>query len=329
MTSQFVPGSLWLDDTGVHINAHGGCVLKVGDSHYWFGEHKTEGSEGNKTLVGVHCYSSQDLYNWHDEGIVLSVSEDPVSDIRKGCIIERPKVLCNKSDNSFVMWFHLELEGRGYEAARCGVAVSKAVTGPYEFTRSFRPHRGLMPADEPNVTDPRFLASLDKGQMSRDMTLFTDDDGCAYHSYASEENSTLHIAELTPDYLGHTGKFIRVLKGEWGEAPMLFKRDDKYHLIVSECTGWAPNRARWFSAASIWGPWINRGNPCHGPRSDKTFGSQGSFAVLHGDTWIFVGDIWDELNPIHGRYCWLPMTFSGDELRIEWVDSWSLESRNS
>lgn len=47
----------------VHINAHGGGILRVGDTYYWFGEHKTEGSAGNLAQVGVHCYSSKDLYN--------------------------------------------------------------------------------------------------------------------------------------------------------------------------------------------------------------------------------------------------------------------------
>lgn len=46
--------------------------------------------------------------------------------------------------------------------------------------------------------------------MSRDMTLFVDDDGKAYHIYSSEENLTLHIAELTDDYLGHSGRYIRI-----------------------------------------------------------------------------------------------------------------------
>lgn len=31
------------------------------------------------------------------------------------------------------------------------------------------------------------------------MTLFVDDDGRAYHVYSSEENSTLHISELTDE----------------------------------------------------------------------------------------------------------------------------------
>ncbi len=45
---------------------------------------------------------------------------------------------------------------------------------------------------------------LKDGQMSRDMTLFVDDDGKAYHIYSSEDNLTLQIAELADDYLSHT-----------------------------------------------------------------------------------------------------------------------------
>ena len=33
--------------------------------------HKVEGDAGNRAQVGVHCYSSRDLYNWKDEGIAL------------------------------------------------------------------------------------------------------------------------------------------------------------------------------------------------------------------------------------------------------------------
>lgn len=51
---------------------------------------------------------------------------------------------------------------------------------------------------------------LKDGQMSRDMTLFVDDDGKAYHIYSSEDNLTLQIAELADDYLSHTGKYIRI-----------------------------------------------------------------------------------------------------------------------
>ena len=80
----FKPGEIWPDNNGVHINAHGGGMLQQGDTYYWFGEHKTEGEGGNVAQVGVHCYSSKDLYNWKDEGIALSVSDDESSPIVKG-----------------------------------------------------------------------------------------------------------------------------------------------------------------------------------------------------------------------------------------------------
>ena len=52
---------------------------------------------------------------------------------------------------------------------------------------------------------------LEGGQMARDMNLFVDDDGKAYHIYASEENSTLQIAQLNDDYTDHNGCMSVVL----------------------------------------------------------------------------------------------------------------------
>src|ERR1035437_2252376 len=129
----FRPGALWTDDHGTHINAHGGGVLLHEGIYYWFGEHKIEARKGNAAHVGVHVYSSRDLYNWRDEGIALPVSDDPASPITRGCVLERPKVLYCPRTRQFVMWFHVELLGRGYSAALSGVAVADAPTGPYTF----------------------------------------------------------------------------------------------------------------------------------------------------------------------------------------------------
>ena len=43
----FRPGELWLDNNGVHINAHGGGFIFYNNKYYWFGEHKIEGEKGN------------------------------------------------------------------------------------------------------------------------------------------------------------------------------------------------------------------------------------------------------------------------------------------
>jgi beta-glucanase (GH16 family) len=139
----FHPGEIWHDNRGEHINAHGGGVLFHNGKYYWFGEHK--GERSNNALVGVTCYSSDDLYNWRYEDVALKVSDDETSDIVRGCIIERPKVIYNAKNKKFVMYFHLELRGQGYNAARVGIAVSDSITGGYKFVKSLRPNAGIFP----------------------------------------------------------------------------------------------------------------------------------------------------------------------------------------
>jgi hypothetical protein len=120
----FMPKELWPDNNGVHINAHGGGILFDKGKYYWFGEHKIAGDEGNKAQVGVHCYSSKDLYNWRDEGIVLPVAPDGSgSDIEKGCILERPKVIYNEKTKQIrdVVPFGTEVrrvQGRAFGGSR-------------------------------------------------------------------------------------------------------------------------------------------------------------------------------------------------------------------
>ena len=48
---------------------------------------------------------------------------------------------------------------------------------------------------------------LETGQMAREMTLFVDDDGKSLPYFFFRENHTLHIVELTDDYLRHTDRY--------------------------------------------------------------------------------------------------------------------------
>jgi len=309
--SEFNPGEIWPDNNGIHINAHGGGILFDDNRYYWFGEHKTSSSEGNKANVGVHCYSSRDLYNWKDESIALVVSQNPGSDIEAGCIIERPKIIYNKQTHKYVMWFHLELKGQGYNSARSGVAVADNVIGPYVYIESFRPNNS----------------------MARDQTLFVDDDDKAYHLYASEDNATFHISLLSDDYLKPSGKFIRVFEGRSMEAPAICKHNGKYYFLASGCTGWDPNAARSAVADSIWGPWRELGNPCAGVNSnnglgpEKTFGGQSTCILpVKGKEGAFIAmfEIGRPDNAIYGRYMWLPMHFTEDGFEIRWMKPWNL-----
>ena len=354
--SVFRPGEVWNDNKGVAINAHGGGFLLYQGTYYWFGEHKISGPDGNSAMVGVHCYSSKDLYAWADEGIALPVSKDPASEIAVGSVIERPKVIYNAKTKKFVMWFHLEPKGAGYEGARTAVAVSDKVTGPYVYLRSLRPNAGSWPLNLPkelragplptgpipqgskewleaNLNGAIVRRDYAGGQMSRDMNLFVDHDGTAYHITASEENGTLHISQLSADYLSFTGRWVRVFPGKHNEAPAVFKRNSKYYMITSGCTGWNPNAARSAVASSMLGEWRSLGNPSRGTRAeeDTTFESQSTYVLPVPDkreAFIFMADRWRPANPIDGRYIWLPLHWESDKPVLRWMKGWSLSDFN-
>ncbi|GHT52812.1 beta-glucanase [Bacteroidia bacterium] len=352
-SGSFTPGAVWEDNNGVHINAHGGGILYDDGIYYWFGEHKTEGKAGNVANVGVHCYSSSDLYHWKDEGIALSVMpEGSGSDIEKGCILERPKVIKNEKTGKYVMWFHLESKGRGYDGnSKSGVAVSDKVTGPYTFLHTIRPNAGHWPLNVqpchlsgkiqipegygfsggnlPMHADTMNILGRDMqgGQMARDMNLFVDDDGKAYHIYSSEENSTLHISRLNDDYTGCSGEYIRAFVGRFMEAPAMFKKDGKYYLMMSGCSGWAPNEARSAVADAIFGDWKELGNPCLGDDVETTFHSQSTyiFPVQGTNKFIYMGDRWTPQNAIDGRYIWLPVEFTNEKFTLQWQNEWQIK----
>jgi hypothetical protein len=187
------------------------------------------------------------------------------------------------------------------------------------------------PEWEQKVAAGAFLQrDFEGGQMSRDMTLFVDDDGSAYHIASSEENRTLHIGKLTDDYLDFTDEYVRIFPGGRNEAPAIFKKDGKYYMITSGLTGWAPNPARSAVSDNMMKGWKQLGNPVRGTEEQKntTFESQSTFILpVAGkkDTFIFMADRWRPKNPIDGRYIWLPIEFEDDKPILKWQDEWRLE----
>jgi hypothetical protein len=343
----FAPGQVWLDTEGRPINAHGGGILFHEGLYYWYGEFKSGKTylpDCNKSwggtrvdVVGVSCYSSRNLLDWKNEGIVLpAAADDPKHDLHPSRALERPKAIYNKSTRKFVLWMHID--SASYAAACSGVAVSDQPCGPFKYLGSFRPNAGVWPE---NVTEadknPGKNNPLERdfkgGQMARDMALFVDDDGRAYQFYSSEENPTMHVSLLTDDYLRPAGKFSRVFIGRSMEAPTVFKRAGKYYLIASGCSAWAPNAARSAVADNIFGPWTELGNPCLGADADTTFQSQSTFVLPvpgRHDAFIFMADRWKQWDLPDSRYVWLPLEFNQDgKPLLRWHEHWSLDASAS
>ena len=312
----FRPKEVWKDTEGNAINAHGGGIMYHKGTYYWYGEYKVGKTilpswatwECYRTdVTGVSCYSSKDLLNWKFEGLALkAVPDDPNHDLHPSKVCERPKVIYNKKTKKFVMWIHAE--SADYSMAAAGVAVSDRPEGPYEYIGSFRPNE----------------------TMSRDQTLFVDDDGTAYQFSSSENNQTLHINRLTDDYLRPDGTYVRRFVDKAREAPAVFKYDGKYYMLSSGCTGWDPNQAELAVADSIMGEWTVLGNPCTGIDADKTFYGQSTYVIpVNAKKGQFIAcfDMWKKKDLADSRYIWLPLKIdkSTGKMSIPWMPSWTLK----
>jgi hypothetical protein len=310
------PAQEWLDNKGKPINAHGGGILFFNGIYYWYGEHKIAGkSEADFADGGIHCYSSTDLINWTDVGIVLGVDYNAVSgDLQYGCLIERPKVVFNKKTGKFIAYFKFYPKGDGYEVAYVGVAISESPSGPFRYSHKF------------------LGAGSSKG--SGDFSMFLDDNGDLFHLTVRKPDKVFVIGKMRDDFLLPQTEY-EVCKGVTAhtEAPALIKKDGIYHMIGSGSSGWKPNTARHFTSTSLHGPWKAHGNPClgynnvDGINQDKTFGGQSSFIFpIQGmsESYVAMFDIWKPELPIKGRYIWLPFKIKDEKISINWTDKWDL-----
>jgi hypothetical protein len=300
--NSITPGSVWNDTSGTHINAHGGGVVFLDGTYYWFGEDRT-GSKSN----GISCYTSTDLYNWKRVGLVLKASQayDPETN---NCILERPKVVYNDTTGKWVMHLHWE-DGTGYGKARIGVATCDKIDGSYTFIGSYRP----------NDHD------------SRDQTVFKDTDGKAYHFGSTDMNTNMLVCLMTDDYLATATPVTetKILKGLQYEAPAIFKVGDVYYGLFSGCTGWDPNPGHSASTTEILGDWTTGKNFAIDSGSATTYKSQSTFVLKvdgYESAYIYMGDRWNS-SDVGGKseYVWLPLSIRSGAPTVKWYDSWTTD----
>lgn len=286
--TEIINGADLTDTQGNIINAHGGGFLKVGKYYYWIGENRRKG-------VFVSCYRSTDLMNWEFRGDLLTRQSHKELDKAN---IERPKVIYNEKTKQFVMWMHYEY-GPDYSYARAAVAVSYNIEKPFKYLKSFRPFNN----------------------MSRDCTLYEDEDGTAYFLSSARENYDMMLYKLSDDYLDTKEQIATLWPGGHREAPAVFKRGGYYFLMTSGCTGWAPNQGKYAYAKSIRGPWSDLkliGN-------STTFDSQSTYILpIEGDkttSYLYIGDRWDGKDYFKSKQIFLPLTFQNDStMKLNWVE---------
>lgn len=297
-------GQIWQDINGQDIQAHGGCIIRHGDTWYWYGEHKgIDNTPGTKRVdvIGVSCYSSKNLLDWKYEGLALKAEpNDPESPLHPSKVAERPKVIYNEKTGKFVMWLHLDYAN--YVFAGIGVAVADRPEGPFT----------LIAAKQPNRQD------------SRDMTIFKDRDGTAYLVHSKDWNKTMNIARLTDDYTDLDGMYVSVLQDQEREAPALCWHDGNYYMVSSGCTGWDPNAALFAMCPHLLGKWKLIDNPCVGPNSRQTFFGQSTYIFEADEKQYLMIDHWIPTNLKKSGYSILPITYEADgTMTVAWQDEWN------
>ncbi|KAH7077412.1 galactan 1,3-beta-galactosidase [Paraphoma chrysanthemicola] len=293
-TLQIVPGATWTaTNTGQHIQAHGGGMLKVGDKWYWVGEDKTNGT----AFININCYSSTNLVEWNYEGALLSQTAS--GDTGPGRVIERPKVIFNKKTNKYVLWMHID--SANYGEAKIGVATGDSVCGKYTYLRSERP----------------------LGFESRDSGVYVDDDGTGYLLTEDRKNG-LRINLLSDDYT----TIVRNVYtwAEKYESPAIAKKNGVYFMFASQLTGWNPNDNYYSTATSLSGPWSAWKK--FADSGSNTYASQTTFILPVGNNFMYMGDRWVGGELFRSTYIWLPLTISGTTASMKNAVNWIVDAQS-
>jgi hypothetical protein len=350
MNNSIKPGQPWFDSEGKPIQAHGASIFFENDTFYWYGENKEKTLPGSGIWHwGVRAYSSKDLYNWKDEGLLIPPDEnDRNSPLHPSHCMDRPHILYNDRTGKYILW--MKIMGRrdaDYYVQYMTVAQADRFLGPYKITKTLHP----------------------LGMNSGDFDLVMNESDHKAYIYFERVHSELICADLTDDFLDLTGHysshFPRKRPPFVREAPAFFKRKGMMYLITSSTTGFFPNPSEAAESDFFHGPWTVLGDPHINDPGHTSFDSQISSVFRHPgkkDLYIALADRWlpdlpknlpdmytvyadlfdpekkdlpnrEELLALSAQttshlasYVWLPLKFT-EEGRpfIEWSDEWRIE----
>jgi Glycosyl hydrolases family 43 len=323
-------GTIFMDDKGNRVNAHGGGIIKVGNTYYMHGEYFLSTTTDNN-FNGFSMYSSTDLATWKNEGIILP--QQPTGSLlaagRKG---ERPHIIQCPATGEFVLYAHAA--DSTYQLDKEVVyATSPTVNGQYAFQGALTNASGTIAAHS-------------------DMSAITDGN----NAYVITESG--HVYTLATDcHSWLKDNSYSAVNGDSGgsESPTVFKAGSTYYWIGSYKTGWRANNNFYSTAPAIAGPWTYRGflapvtdtstvtpagapNPPEQISDQRTWLSQSTWvapvAGCNGTVYIYWGDHWDgnldttaqgKHNYLTG-YVFQPLVFTGTAISLPtYQANWKLD----
>jgi hypothetical protein len=359
MNNSIKPGKVWLDTNGKRIQAHGFSVFYKDGLYYWYGENKEKTKGGIFNTVwhwGVRCYTSKDLYNWEDRGLIIPPEPDDLqSPLHPTYQMDRPHIIYCEKTGKYVAWLKIAV---GVTRQFMCIMQADDILGPYEVVHT--------------IYHP---LKMNAG----DFDLCVDAETKKAYILFSRPHFEVITATLTDDYLGVTGEYSQHYQNLFPpfsrEGPAHCARNGKHYLFTSGITGYFPNPSQVAVFDDFHGEYTDLGNPHSGDTTGTSFNSQISsvFKIPGKDIYIACADRWKpgnfnqwkaerfqqfvqnamkserarnmvkpDYSPQEGTelpkkkkhrfdntsisgYVWLPIAWQDEKPVIQWRDEWRLE----
>lgn len=215
------------------------------DGKYWIFP-TTDGTEGWGGTV-FHAWSSYDMVNWTDEGVILDVADDNPGLNSKGVQIASSKwsdgnawapaieekngkyyfYYCGRIKSEYLDTYGVKNSDGNYNDKAIGVAVADNPAGPYTANDA--------PIVYPKMMSDNLNGSTDKTKFSGqviDPSVFTDDDGTSYLFFGNGNGA---IATLNSDMMSVKTNSLKKINGmtDFRESVVVFKRNGTYYFTWS------------------------------------------------------------------------------------------------
>ncbi len=266
------PGEVWLDTEGKPIQAHGFQVTYRDGKYYWYGEDKTNTLFGtNRMFGGVRCYSSEDFYNWKDEGLIVVPDTDPASPLHHCQKLERPHILYCPTTGRYVCWLKSQANDGHFV-----ILEARDFLGPYKYVQSLKPH----------------------GFAVGDFDMYSDPETGKGYVWFERPHWEQICAELSADYLDvsqtYSEHFVGQTPPRTREAAAHFVMDGRHYLYTSGTTSYTPNPSEVAVFDDYHGEYTVLGDPHVGDPYAHSFCSQITSVIkIPGkDLYVALADRW-------------------------------------
>jgi len=263
--------------------------------HYFAGRYYIypTGSAAYSEQSVFECWSSEDMSNWRNEGVILSLA-----DVRWSTNFAAWAPSCAEKNGKYYFYFSAG------DGAGIGVAVSDSPSGPFTDAIGI-PLVGYYP----------------HGAQPIDAHCFIDDDGLAYLYFGG--HGVCVVARLTPTLCAFNQNYRDITpSADYVEAPFMVKRKGVYYLMWSE-GGWGNStyRAAYGMSDNPYGPFEYAGRILENNPEVALGAGHHSVLQLPGteDDWVicYHRRPLDATSPHHRVTCIDRLVFREDDGTIE------------